>query len=140
MALKIRLKPHERIVVAWAVITNGTTTCRITVGNSVLILRDRNILKVNETKSPARQIYCVIQLMYLDPSELTAYHRTYWKLVRSFIQAAPSAMALMRGISTLVLDARYDEVLKQACQLIKREQDILAGSQTEEAARDPVAR
>jgi|WetSurMetagenome_2_1015567.scaffolds.fasta_scaffold20520_5 flagellar biosynthesis repressor protein FlbT len=139
MALNITLKPHERIVVAGAVITNGPATCRMTVGNWVPILRERNILKVKEANSPARRIYYLIQLMYLDPAELTAYHRFYWKLVRAFIQAAPSAMALICDINTLVLNGRYYEALKQARRLIDREQDILAGSLAGKAARVPFA-
>ena len=44
MALKITLKPHEKMILGGAVITNGATKCEFIVENKVSILRQNSIM------------------------------------------------------------------------------------------------
>jgi alpha-D-ribose 1-methylphosphonate 5-triphosphate synthase subunit PhnH len=69
MALKIQLKPHERVVIAGASICNGPTAASFLVENNAPILREKDILKEKEALSPAQKIYFVIQVMYLDSGQ-----------------------------------------------------------------------
>jgi flagellar protein FlbT len=125
MALKITLKPHERMIIGGAVITNGSTRSDFIVENTVPILRQKDILSEKDANSPCRLIYFVIQLMYVDEKNLKEYHNTYWRLVRDVLDAAPSTLGLIDQISEHILDARYYQALKTARKLIDHEQEVM---------------
>ena len=125
MALKITLKPQERIIIGGAVITNGNTKCDLNIENKVPLLRGKNILKEEDANSPARRIYFVIQLMYIDEENLAVHHKAYWDLVSDFIQAAPSAIPLIKEISEHIVSNKYYGALKLAGKLIDYEQEVI---------------
>jgi flagellar protein FlbT len=106
MALKIILKPHERIILGGAVVTNGRSKSELIIENNVPILRQKDILSEKEANSPCRRIYFVIQLMYVDEENLVTHHNTYWKLVQGLISAAPSTIGLIDQISIHILAGR----------------------------------
>lgn len=126
--LKITLKPSEKIIVAGAVITNAGSTAHLLIGNKVPILREKDILKEENADSPARRIYYIVQLMYLDQEGLSAYHTPYWKLVGDFLKAAPSAMGLINRINERIISAQYYAALKLADELIEYEQFLISGA------------
>ena len=123
MALKITLKPHEKMIVDGAVITNGAGKTVFCVENNVPVLRQKDILTEKDANTPARRIYFVIQLMYIDGANLPRYHKQYWILVNDFIQAAPSRLTVIDKISSCILESRYYQALKWATQLIDYEQE-----------------
>ena len=125
MPLKITLKPHERMIVGGAVITNGNTRCDLLVENKVSILRQKDIIREKDADSPCRKIYFTIQLMYIDEENLTEHHNTYWKLVQDIIKAAPSMLALIDQISDFILNNKYYQALRLATKLIDYEQEII---------------
>ncbi len=135
MALKIQLRPHERVVIAGASICNGPTAASFLVENNVPILREKDILKEKEALSPAQKIYFVIQVMYLDQDNLTVHHKLYWELVRSFVQAVPSSLSLIDEISGHLLASRYYRALKATRKLIDYEKSVL--SRTDEGTAKP---
>ena len=125
MPLKITLKPHERMIVGGAVITNGNTRCDLLVENKVSILRQKDIMREKDADSPCRKIYFTIQLMYIDEENLTEHHNTYWKLVQDIVKAAPSTLALVDQISEYILNNKYYQALRLATKLIDYEQEII---------------
>jgi flagellar protein FlbT len=125
MPLKITLKPHERLIVGGAVITNGSTKCDLLIDNKVPILRQKDIMSENEANSPCRRIYFVIQLMYVDEENLTTHYNTYWKLVQDLVKAAPSMLPLIDEISENILSNGYYRALKLARKLIDYEQEAI---------------
>ena len=125
MPLKITLKPHERMIVGGAVITNGNTRCDLLIENKVSILRQKDIMSEKDADSPCRKIYFTIQLMYIDEENLIEYHNTYWKLVQDIVKAAPSMLALIDQISEHILNNKYYQALKLARKLIDYEQEII---------------
>lgn len=127
MGLKITLKPGERMIIGGAVITNGGTKANIIVENSIPILREKDIMSTEKANSPARRIYFAIQLMYIDESNLTTHHKTYWKLVRDFIDAAPSAIGIIDQISEEILCNHYYQALKNCKKLVSYEDKLIAG-------------
>jgi flagellar protein FlbT len=129
MSLKITLKPGERMIIGGAVITNGNSKTNLIVENTVPILRNKDILNVEDANSPARRIYFAIQLMYIDEKNLATHHKTYWKLVREFLEAAPSATAAIDKISEDILNNRYYQALKRCKKLIAYEEEIIASVQ-----------
>ncbi|MBM4329740.1 MAG: flagellar protein FlbT [Deltaproteobacteria bacterium] len=127
MALKITLKPHERMILGGAVITNGSSKSKLIIENNVPILRQKDILNEKEADSPSRRIYFVIQLMYVDPDNLITHHNTYWKLIQGLVEAVPSprVLSLIDQISSHILGNRYYQALKLARQLIDYEEETL---------------
>jgi flagellar protein FlbT len=125
MALKITLKPMERLIIGGAVITNGDSKCELIIENKVPLLREKSILKEEDANTPGRRIYFVIQLMYIDEENLAAHHRTYWELVSEFIQAAPSALDMIKEISEHIVSNRYYMALKLAGKLVEYEQEVI---------------
>jgi flagellar protein FlbT len=126
MPLKITLKPHERLILAGAAITNGDSTANLIIENSVPILRKKDILKEQEADSPAKRIYFVIQLMYLDRENRVPYQGRYWDLVRDFLNASPSSLTLINEINGHVMGEQYYPALKTAKKLIKHEEWVLS--------------
>lgn len=125
MALKISLKPHERLIIGGAVVTNGDTKCDLIVENNIPILRQKDILREEEVNTPCRRIYFLVQLMYVDEGNLVTHHGTYWNLVRDVVQAAPSTIVLIDQISEEILNARYYQALKLARKLIEYEKELI---------------
>jgi len=125
MALKITLKPRERLIIGGAVITNGNTTTDLVVENNVPILRQKDIMGLKDADSPCRRIYFAIQLMYVDGKDLQEQHRIYWDLVKDVTEAAPSTEGLLSQISELVLNRDYYQALKLTRKLMAYEQEAM---------------
>ena len=125
MALKITLKPRERMLIGRAVVTCGGTGCDLLIENEVPILREKDILTREAADSPGRRIYFAIQLMYVDGENLKVHHQTYWDLVRDVLKAAPSMLDRIDAISEQILKANYYKALKLTGKLIDYEQEML---------------
>jgi flagellar protein FlbT len=126
MSLKITLKPHEKMIIGGAAIMNAGSTANLIIENNVPILRRKDIMKEEQASSPARRIYFIIQLMYLDRENLASYQGRYWDLVRDFVRAAPSSLSLINEINGHIIGGRYYSALKVARKVIKHEDCILS--------------
>lgn len=126
MALKLTLKPDERVIIGGAVITNGKERSDLLIENSVPVLRQKDIMSEKEANSPCRRIYLAIQLMYVDEKNIKEYHNTYWNLVSDVVKAAPSTTGLIDQISEHILNSRYYKALKLAQKLIDYEQEAIS--------------
>ena len=124
MALKVELKPRERIIIGQVVLRNDDQRTRFFIEGDAPILREKDILTAASADSPAKKIYLAIQLMYLaqDP---THEHQTYFELVRDFVQAAPSSMPLIHEINNRILSGDLYKALKAAKKLIAYEAELI---------------
>ena len=126
MALKITLKPNERIIVGGAVVINGNTkNTDLIIENNVPVLRQKDILNEQDATSHCRQIYFVIQLMYIDSENLAEHQQTYWKLVHALLDAIPRLTGHIDEINEHILIGNYYRALKLARELIDYEQEVL---------------
>lgn len=125
MALKITLKPHERLIIGGAVVTNGENRSSLLIENNVPILREQDILSEKNADSPCSRIYFAIQLMYVDEKNLAEHHTLYWKLVTDVVRAAPSTVALIEQVNDCILNGRYYQALKNAKKLMEYEREVL---------------
>ena len=106
MALKVELKPHERIIIGSCVITNTDQRARLLIdGDNIPILREKDILTPETADTPAKLIYLAVQLMYISPDP-RANHGTYFNLVRDIVTAVPSAWPIIEGINNHILSWR----------------------------------
>jgi len=125
MALTITIKPHEKLIIGGAVITNGGAKSELLIENNVPILRGKDIMSPNMADSPCKRIYFAIQLMYVDHDNLAEHHRTYWELVTDVVGAAPSRKETLREISDNILARKYYQALKLTRKLIAYEQEVI---------------
>ena len=125
MALKVELRPHERIIIGSCVITNTDQRAKFLIdGERVPILREKDILTPATADTPAKLVYLAVQLMYLapDPRE---HHPTYFGIIRDMLVAAPSSWAMIEAINTCILNGDLYHALKEARKLIAHEAELL---------------
>jgi len=125
MPLKITLKPGERMVIDGAVIRNGENKTEFYVENKVPLLRQKDILAEKDADTVCRQIYYLIQLMYIDETDPVNQHAAYWKLVQPLVKAVPSAVPLVDKISEQILSGQYYRALKLAKKLVLYEEEVI---------------
>ncbi|HEY8383117.1 MAG TPA: flagellar biosynthesis repressor FlbT [Microvirga sp.] len=124
MALKVELKPNERIIIGNAVIRNGEQRTRFFIEGDAPILREKDILTPATADTAAKRIYLAVQLMYLQ-QDLSTHHDIYFPLVRDFLTAAPSAMPLIAEVNNLILNGDLYKALRSAKKLVAYEQDLI---------------
>ena len=125
MALKISLRPHERLIIGNAVIENSGSRSEFMVENNIPILREKDIMSASDADSPCRRIYFVIQLMYVDEKNLAEHHNSYWELVKDVVEAAPSTLGLIDQISWYIMGNKYYQALKLTKKLIEYEREAI---------------
>jgi flagellar protein FlbT len=125
MALKVELKPHERIVIGNAVIRNGDTRSRLFIEGDTAIMREKDILTAEAANTPAKRIYFALQLMYLDKN--IHWHRNdFITLINEFMTAVPSAWPLISKITDHVLAGEFYKAVKSTRDLIDYETELLS--------------
>jgi len=124
MALKVELKPGERIILGDCVVTNAEQRTRLVIEGEVPILREKDILTCDRADTPAKRIYLAVQLMYTsrDPR---AHHEIYFTLVRDTLSAAPSTWPHIESINNHILTGKMYKALKDAKKLIAYERDLM---------------
>ena len=126
MALKITLKPNEKMIVSGAVVTNGNTkNTDLIIENNVPVLRQKDILSEKDATSPCSRIYFIIQLMYIDEENLSDHQPIYWKLVRELLDAVPRLAGHIDQINENILGGNFYRALKLASEMIAFEQEVL---------------
>ena len=127
MALKVELKPGEKLLVGNCIITNSDQRTRLFIDGRVPILREKDILTADTANTPARRIYLAVQLMYIEDDISTAKDE-YFALVNDFIEAVPSSITIVNQINNEILTEQLYKALKAAQKLIDYEQDLLSNA------------
>ena len=125
MALKVELKPHEKIIIGSCVITNTEQRAKILIeGERIPILREKDILTVATADTPTKLLYLAVQLMYVarDPQE---HHPVYFDLMRDLLSAMPSSAGAIQEINNHILSGDYYKALKESKKLIAYESELL---------------
>src|ERR1700730_15393249 len=136
MALKVELKPNERVIVGACVITNTDQRARLLIdGDRIPILGEKDILTPETPDTPAKLIYLAVQLMYLSPDPM-AHHAIYFSLVRDILSAMPSAWPFIEGINNHILNGDVYHALKESKKLIGHEEKLIADARTLQASRE----
>lgn len=125
MALKVELKPNEKIILGQVVIRNGDTRAKLFVEGRAPILREKDILTPETADSPAKRVYLAVQLMYLA-GDVGGQHKTYFQLVRDFLQAAPSSIGIVDAINNQILSGDLYKALKETRRLVAYEAELLS--------------
>jgi flagellar protein FlbT len=135
MALKVELKPNERILIGESVVTNCDQRSWLVIEGSSPILREKDILTARKADTPAKRIYLAVQLMYIggNPAE---QHEVYFALMRDMVQAAPSAWHYIADINNQILTGELYKALKSAKKLIEYEQELLTHAKRGQSLRN----
>ena len=125
MALKVDLKPHEKIIIGSCVITNTDQRARLLIeGERTPVLREKDILTPATADTPAKLIYLAVQLMYIS-SDPTQQHEVYFDLMRHVLETEPGAAAMIGEINDYILNGDYYRSLKESKKLIAHEEQLL---------------
>lgn len=124
MALKIELKPFERIIIGQSLITNSDVRARFVIDGNAPILREKDILTAETADTPMKRIYLCIQMMYLE-DDIPKYQAIYFEFIRDMIKAVPSFKKQIEVASNHILSGELYKALKDIRKLIAREAEIL---------------
>ena len=130
MALKLTLKPDERVIIGGAVIRNSGKHIEFYVENNVPLLREKDILPEDAVETPASRIYFAVQLMYIDVENRQTHIDSFFNLAHDLIDAAPSTKSYVLDICEQVTVSRFYQALKVARALIDYEKELISNDDT----------
>jgi flagellar protein FlbT len=125
MALKVELKPHERIIIGESLVTNGDTRTTLLIDGEAPILREKDVLTPETADTPARRVYLAVQLMYLEKAP-ARYHTAYAELTQDLVRAAPSCLPYVDAVNQQILTGNLYKALREARALVAHEEEILS--------------
>jgi len=125
MSLKLHLKPHEKCIVGGAAIQNGDKSASFIIANHTTILREKHILTEEMANTLAKQIYFVVQLIYIDGGldQSKEKHGMFFSLIKDFVKYYPreEVLELVANIGNDLLEGNCYTALKRSEDLIKTE-------------------
>jgi flagellar biosynthesis repressor protein FlbT len=124
MALKIELKPYERIIIGESLITNSDTRTRFLVEGNAPILREKDVLTAETANTPIKRIYLCVQMMYLE-NDIAKYQDLYFEFVKDILAAAPSFRKQIESASNHILSGSFYKALKDIKKLMAHEEQLL---------------
>jgi flagellar biosynthesis repressor protein FlbT len=124
VALKIELKPKERILLGDCVVTNAGPRTRLQIEGHVRILREKDIMTLSQADSLAKLVYLAVQFIYTanDPKE---HHKLYFRLADQFLKASPGCKPIIESTNNLILTGELYKALKETRKLIAYEKEHL---------------
>jgi flagellar protein FlbT len=124
MALKIELKPYERIIIGESLITNSDMRTRFLVEGNAPILREKDVLTAETANTPIKRIYLCVQMMYLE-NDIAKYQDLYFEFVKDILAAAPSFRKQIESASNHILSGSFYKALKDIKKLMAHEEQLL---------------
>jgi flagellar biosynthesis repressor protein FlbT len=128
MPLKLSLKPGEKFVLNGAVVQNGDRRSSLLLQNKASVLREKDIMQMEEAITPARRIYFPVMMMYLDQTDGDGrLHDEFIQRLSEFMGAVrnPDILADCVNISRHVMIKEYYKALMLCRRLIEYEDERL---------------
>jgi Flagellar biosynthesis regulator FlbT len=126
MPLKLSLKPGEKFVLNGAVVQNGDRRGVLILQNKASVLREKDIMQVEDVNTPARRIYFPVMMMYLDGSVAPKVYDEFALRLGEFMSATrnPDIMAECVAASRHVMARDYYKALMSARKLVDYEEGL----------------
>ena len=124
MALKVELKPFERIIIGKSVVTNSDSRAKFLIDGKAPILREKDILTAETANTPVKRLYLCIQMMYLE-DDIPKYQDLYMDFVKDLLEAVPRFRRSIETASNLILAGSLYSSLKEIQKLIEQEAELL---------------
>ena len=67
MALKLTLKPNERILINGCIVRNSDRRQLLLIENKADVVREGDLLDENDARTPVKEVYYFVQAALLDP-------------------------------------------------------------------------
>lgn len=126
--MHISLRAGEKIYINGAVL-RADRKVSLELLNDATFLLEAHVMKVEDASTPLRQLYFIIQIMLMNPTDLLAAREMFKKSIHMTIDVTESAVLIsgLRTVKTLVDGNRNFEALKVVRSLFPIEAEILAG-------------
>ncbi|GJE55146.1 MULTISPECIES: flagellar biosynthesis repressor FlbT [Methylobacterium] len=123
MPLKIELKPNERLIIGNAAIRNGERRASFVLETNTRFLRESEIIPESEADTPCKQLYVLLQVMYLVDHPFEA-ETAFMALANDVMQAVPSMGPRIAAIHEATSTGERYKALKLGRALIAYEQEV----------------
>jgi flagellar protein FlbT len=120
VALKIELKPNERVMLGDCLITNQGRRTRLTIEGKVPILRETDVMTLSAADTPAKRLYLAVQFMYLAKQPQDHY-ALYLRLANEMLKMAPAARPYVERINNRILTNELYKPLRKPRELVSEE-------------------
>ena len=137
MPLKLSLKPNEKIVLNGAVVQNGDRRTTLLLQNKASVLREKDILQLEEANTPVRRIYLPIMLMYLQGQESPEQYNEFALRMTEFMSVVrvPAVLEECVNVSREVMTGEYYKALSRCRKLMDYEAERLTMEGNEHVAQ-----
>ncbi len=125
MPLKLSLKPGEKFVLNGAVVQNGDRRGVLVLQNKASVLREKDIMQVEEASSPSRRVYFPVMMMYLEEANAGRYYDEFAQRMSEFMSVIRNADILAEcvNLSKHVMAREYYKGLMACRKLIEYEDE-----------------
>ncbi|MFQ5972268.1 MAG: flagellar biosynthesis repressor FlbT [Alphaproteobacteria bacterium] len=126
MPLKLSLSKGEKLIVNGAVIKNDGTDASLVFENQAHILRQKDILTMEDATTPASRVYLALQCAYMFPENASRHLDDFRQLASEFASAAPSSVKIVETMFDHADQGQLYNALKACRELIDYEAGVLA--------------
>ncbi|HUB63653.1 MAG TPA: flagellar biosynthesis repressor FlbT [Methylocella sp.] len=126
--MHISLRAGEKIYINGAVLRVDRKVS-LELLNDATFLLEAHVMKVEDASTPLRQLYFIIQIMLMNPTDTLAAREMFKKSIHMTIDVTENAVLVggLRAVKALVDANRNFEALKAVRALFPVEAEILAG-------------
>ncbi len=125
VALKIELKPNERMILGDCVIINADKRTRLAIEGTAPILREKDMMTSRRANTLAKRVYLAVQRMYTSKKRPHDDYALYLRLTQEMLDAAPGAQPYIDAINNRILTGELYKALKETRKLIAYEKERL---------------
>lgn len=128
-SLRIFLRPGEKVFLNGAVL-RADRKVSLEVLNDVSFLLESHVIQADQTTTPLKQLYFIIQAILIDPAN-AADARDLYRASHALMCVTltnPEIQAGLETVEALMREERTFEALKVIRQLFRVEHDILAAA------------
>ncbi|SEP07634.1 flagellar protein FlbT [Methylobacterium sp. ap11] len=120
MALRIDLKPHERLIIGDVSIRNGGRRASLTFETKAKFLREKDILTESQARTACEKLYVILQAIYLTDKDLLIENE-FVQHANEIMTSVPSMGLYIADIHKKIEDGDYYLALKAGQELINYE-------------------
>ncbi|MEH3117634.1 MAG: flagellar biosynthesis repressor FlbT [Methylorubrum populi] len=124
MALRIELKPQERLIINGALIRNGDRRSVFVIENQCKFLRESEIITESEADTAAKRLCVTLQFIYLTDNPPEA-EDLFVRQATEILKASPSMGPYILAIQDELSAQQYHRAIKRGRELIAYERDLL---------------
>jgi flagellar protein FlbT len=134
--MNLSLRANEKIYINGAILRFDRKVS-IELLNDATFLLEAHVIQPEQTTTPLRQLYFVVQSMLIEPKHLGAARILFGRMLMDTAGIFEDATVLrgLQRIDALIAEERYFEALKQLRALYPAEATVLASSGQ---AREPI--